>query len=546
MSRPGPGVLGTVDAMHRQRVLDGIAPSSVWGVFDRDGLVASGGHGDRGDARAPDADTVYRIASCTKSVTAATLLGLVADGLVSLDTPVTEFVPAFAAVRLPTADSPVPTLRMLLTMSAGFPTDDPWADRQEALRDQDLDDVLRSGLLFDSVPGTGFAYSNLGYALLGRAVSVVAGAPFPTAATERVLRPLGLDDTVFAAADARGLVVTGHRRVDDDWEALTTTGPGAFSPIGGLFSTVRDLARWGRWLAAAFDGTAAPFAEAGSAGSDVGPLTTAERRAMQQAMRVLPPGSLPGSTRTAGYGFGLFVEHDPAVGPIVSHSGGYPGFSAHMRWSVSTGLGVVAFENATQAKVSVAATRALDLLLADAVPGVAVPHAVPAATGAPVTRSRDDERAPGSEPVLPSTRAAQRSVTRLLADWSDAEAGAVCAENVPLDVPWHRRRAAIDRAVAEVAADLSAPPLAERSVTPTHLRWWVPGARGRLRVEIRLAPLASGLVQTLVVRAEPDEVVPAEAAAVPAHTAAAPTDPAAAPTDPAAAPTEPVAPDPTA
>ncbi|PZE85122.1 serine hydrolase [Curtobacterium sp. MCBD17_032] len=509
MRRPSPEVLDAVDSLHRRRVLDGTAPSSVWGVFDRHGLVASGGHGDRGDGAAPDADTVFRIASCTKSVTAATLLGLVADGLVSLDAPITAFVPAFEAVRLPTADSPVPTLRMLLTMSAGFPTDDPWADRQESITDQDLDDVLRAGLLFDSVPGTGFAYSNLGYALLGRAVSFVAGAPFPTVATDRVLRPLGLDATVFAAADARGHVVTGHRQVDDGWEALPTTGPGAFSPIGGLFSTVRDLARWGGWLAAAFADTAAPFPVAGDAATGAGPLTTTDRRAMQQGTRIIPPGTLPGSTRTSGYGFGLFVEHDPDVGPIVSHSGGYPGFSAHMRWSTSTGLGVVAFENATQAKVSAVATRALDLLLADARSTAATSVVSVSSPVTPATEQRDDERSPGSEPVLPATRAAQRSVTRLLTDWSDAAAAAICAENVPMDIPWTRRRVAIADALGSVGADLSAPPVAERSGAPTHLRWWVPGARGRLRVEIRLAPLASGLVQTLVVRAEPALTSPA-------------------------------------
>ncbi|WP_261974889.1 serine hydrolase, partial [Curtobacterium sp. B18] len=69
-----------------------------------------------------------------------------ADGRVRLDDPITDFVPAFADVALPTADSPVPTLRMLLTMSGGFPTDDPWADRQESLSDAEFDDVLRAGL----------------------------------------------------------------------------------------------------------------------------------------------------------------------------------------------------------------------------------------------------------------------------------------------------------------------------------------------------------------------------------------------------------------
>ncbi|MFJ3381778.1 serine hydrolase domain-containing protein [Curtobacterium sp. NPDC090217] len=469
-----------IDALFRDRVERGVAPSSVWGVFDADGLVASGGHGDRGDGAAPDADTVYRIASCTKSVTAATLLGLVADGLVSLDAPITDFVPAFADVQLPTPDSPVPTLRMLLTMSAGFPTDDPWGDRQEPISDDALDAVLRTGLLFDSVPGTCFAYSNLGYALLGRAIAVVAGRPFTQVASDAVLRPLGLDDTVFAAADARRFVVVGARPHDGSWEPLPISGPGAFSPIGGLFSTVADLSRWARHLSSAF----API-RAGDA-AEAGPVSPADRRLMQQAMRRIPGSAFPSAKRPIGYGFGLFVEHDDEHGSIVSHSGGYPGFSAHMRWSVQTGLGVVAFENATQAKVSVPTETAHDLLLAAGA-------ATAGTTGrSPVT-------------VLPETRAAQGAVSRLLSDWSDDLADAICTPNVALDVPYDRRRSAIAEAVRTVGADLSAAPVAEQSSTPTHLRWWLPGTNGRLRVEIRLAPLAAGLVQTLICTAEPTE-----------------------------------------
>lgn len=345
-------VVEQVEAVFRERVERGVAPSSAWGVFDRSGLVASGGHGDRGDGRSPDADTVYRIASCTKSVTAATLMTLVADGALDLDAPVTDFVPAFRAVPLPTPDSPVPTVRMLLTMSAGFPTDDAWADRQESITDDELDDVLRGGLLFDSVPGTRFAYSNLAYALLGRVVAVVTGRPYTQVASETVLRPLGLTDTVFRADEARGHVVTGFRPYDGTWEPLPLTGPGAFSPIGGLFSTVRDLARWATHLASAF--TASP---------EPGPVSPADRRLLQQAMRVVPTTVVPGSTRPTAYGFGVFVEQDDRFGELVSHSGGYPGFSAHMRWSVRDGIGVVAFENATQAKVSVAAQQAHDLVL---------------------------------------------------------------------------------------------------------------------------------------------------------------------------------------
>ncbi|PZF58841.1 serine hydrolase [Curtobacterium sp. MCSS17_008] len=491
---PSPAVLDGIDAVFRDRVASGTAPSSVWGVFDRTGLVASGGHGDRGDGRAPDADTVYRIASCTKSVTAATLLTLVADGLVDLDAPITDAVPAFAAVELPSSDAPVPTLRMLLTMSGGLPTDDPWADRQESMGDDDLDAVLRAGLLFDSVPGTRFAYSNTGYALLGRAVARAAGTSFPQAATDRVLRPLGLTDTVFSAAEAHGHVVTGQRDDDGVWTPQPMTGPGAFSAIGGLFSTVRDLSRWARHLASA-----------SSAVPEAGPLSPADRRTMQQAMRVVPPSVVPGSARATAYGFGLFVEQDARSGEIVSHSGGYPGFSAHMRWSTELGLGVVAFENATQAKVSVAADRAFDALLAEA---LAERPAGSTATGA------GSQPAIGVQRTLDATRAARTSVSALLRAWAsdevdDREAAdlgaAVCTPNVPLDRPWSSRRRALLQAVHAVGADLGAEPVEEHSGVPSQLWWWLPGSAGRLRVEIRLAPLAAGRVQTLVVTAEPAE-----------------------------------------
>ncbi len=490
---PSSTVLEAVDTLFRDRVAAGTAPSSVWGVFDRDGLVASNGHGDRGDGRVPDADTVYRIASCTKSVTAATLLTLVAEGRVDLDAPVTDAVPAFSAVELPAPDAPVPTLRMLLTMSGGLPTDDPWADRQESIDDDAFDSVLRAGLLFDSVPGTRFAYSNTGYALLGRAIAHAAGVHYTQAATERVLRPLALTDTVFSADEARGFVVTGQRDDDGTWTPQPMTGPGAFSAIGGLFSTVHDLARWARHL-----GSASASGAFGAPGP--GPLSPAERRLMQQAARVVPPSALPTARRATAYGFGLFVEQDDRFGELVSHSGGYPGFSAHVRWSVEHGLGVVAFENATQAKVSAPADAALDLLLTDALEVATTTTA----------------GAPGIGRTRAATRAAQQDVGRLLRLWAgddgtadaaqgDDLAAAICSPNVPMDQPWERRRRAVAEAVARVGADLDAEPIEQHAATPSQLRWWLPGTTGRLRVEIKLAPLAAGLVQTLTVTAEPTE-----------------------------------------
>src|SRR4051795_1723795 len=111
--------LDPVRRIFAERHASGAAPRLAWGVLAGGELV--GGE---------DVDTAYRIASCTKSFTAAALLLLRDRGVLSLDAPITDFVPQ-AVLRLPSADSPVPSVRMLMSMSGGLPTDDPWADRQE-------------------------------------------------------------------------------------------------------------------------------------------------------------------------------------------------------------------------------------------------------------------------------------------------------------------------------------------------------------------------------------------------------------------------------
>ena len=65
-------------------------------------------------------------------------------------------------------------------MSAGLPTDDPWADRQEAMTDDQFTALLLRGLSFESIPGTRFAYSNLSFALLGRVIERAAVCPTAT------------------------------------------------------------------------------------------------------------------------------------------------------------------------------------------------------------------------------------------------------------------------------------------------------------------------------------------------------------------------------
>jgi CubicO group peptidase (beta-lactamase class C family) len=442
----------------------GHAPSAVWGAFDRSGLVATGAVGTLPDGATPNEHTAYRIASCTKSFVAAAVLALRDAGELSLDDPITRFVPAFSEVTLPTADSPTPTLRMLLTMSAGFPTDNPWGDRQESITNDDLDELLRGDLTFDSVPGTGFAYSNLGFALVGRALEVVSGKSFIDVVTERFIRPLELTGTGFdSAVAAAGGVAVGTRWLDDHWEPLPFSGPGAFSPIGGMFSTIADLGRWAAWLSEAFDRDATETPES--------PLSRASRRELQQLQR-FAPGAPP---HPGGYGLGLFIDHYPGGEVITSHSGGYPGFSAHMRWSQTSGLGLLAFENATGSRVPLAVAEVLDRLVSTRKPN----------------RKND---------VAAETRAAQAAATELIRSWSDEAADRLFSENVALDDSYDRRKNAIAAAVKRIGGlDASAAPRPqdETSETATHLVWFIPGKAGRLRAELRLTPENPARVQEL-------------------------------------------------
>lgn len=468
-----------VDEIFGRRIADHSAPSSAYAVFDRNGLVYGNGFGERMlSTSAPSLDTGYRIASCTKSFTAAAVLVVRDRGLLSLDDPITDFLPKAPIIG---AGPVPPTIGQLLAMAGGLPSDDPWADRQESLTDQQFDAVLGSGIRFVRPPGERFEYSNLGFAMLGRAIQKVTGRQYVDVVTDELLRPLGLTqigyDSTVPASD--GLAV-GYRRVDDAWIELPFSGPGAFSPIGGLFATPRALAGWAGWLASA----------AGGSGTDDGILSAKSRRQMQT---VVTP--IDGPVQPHGYGYGLFVQEQLRHGPIAAHSGGYPGFGAHMRWHVDSSIGIVAMENATYSGPFAAATAALTLILDE----TAVPTAVP--------------------DLWPETLQARRQVESLLRHWDPAMATALFADNVELDDAVQRRRAAIVElsaaaGVAEAAGSATVagrhdighqPPLPLDQISPqsdsaAHLIWTVPGTCGSLRCEIRLTPQQPPLVQTLKVR----------------------------------------------
>ncbi len=504
---------GAVDAIAARFAAGGGQPGLAYGVVAGGRLVHSGGAGERWTGGpAPDAGTVFRIASMTKSFTAAMIMLLRDRGELRLDDAAQDYVPELSGLVLPAPDCPVITIRHLLTMTAGFPTDDPWGDRQQGLDPAEFARLLAGGDVRPAwAPGTVFDYSNLGYAILGRVIAAVTGEDYARAVRSGVLGPLGLTGTGYEVSEVDpAQLARGYRRDGGTWLELEPDGYGAFAPMGGIFSCVRDLGRWVAGFADAFP--ARPDGEADL----FHPLSRASRREMQLAQVAITAGG-DGTVVTAtgplsiSYGFGLFAEDDAAYGTIVQHSGGYPGYGSQMRWHPATGIGTIVLANSTYAAAGALAGELLAELLkarsaqagsAQAGSAQAGSALAGSGTGGPGGyRTHGPVPAPGGP--WPETLAAREAVDALLQRWDTAAAAALFTPNVDQDRPLAERAADLTRLrerIGQFSPDAARPPECD---SPAHCRWWLTGERGTVAVQIKLAPLRQPRVQQLIVPLPP-------------------------------------------
>jgi CubicO group peptidase (beta-lactamase class C family) len=258
------------------------------------GVVAAVAQGDATSIRAAGSmavggapmrpDTVFRISSTTKPVTATVILSLVEDGVLGLDEPVDRLLPELAGRRvLRRPDGPlddtVPaeravTVRDLLTFTWGFGMQgamftaaEPWPIVR-AVGERELGSfgppetqttpapdvwLRRLGELpLLAQPGERWLYS-AGSQVLGVLAARAGGAPFGEVMRDRILGPLGMDDTGFSAHDPSRLATAYEER--DGELAVTDRPDGQWSRpprfpdgAGGLVSTAADLLAFGRML----------------------------------------------------------------------------------------------------------------------------------------------------------------------------------------------------------------------------------------------------------------------------------------------------------
>ena len=329
--------------------LDAHVPGLVYGIVADGRLVHAGTFGvqDTASGRPVTADSLFRVASMTKALTALTVLKLRDDGRLRLDAPASEYVPEMRNWDYPTGDSPQIRVRDLLNHAGGFVTDDPWGDRQTPLPEAEFTKLLAGGVPFTTVPGTRYEYSNLGYALLGRIVTNVSKSPYAETIKRTLLQPLGMNASGFDAdAAPRGQRALGYRWEDDAWRLEPTLGPGTFGAMGGLQTNANDYAKWVTFLLSAWPPRDGP---------DDGPVRRATVRELAQGsnyprIRDRPARSgTPPSRQPIAYGMGMIVAIDDVLGLTISHSGGYPGYGSHVLLLPDRGVGLFAFANRTYA-----------------------------------------------------------------------------------------------------------------------------------------------------------------------------------------------------
>ena len=448
-------------------------PGAAWGVIVDGELAHAGVAGYRElPSKSPvTRDSVFRIASMTKSFTAMAIMKLRDEGKLSLDDPAERYVPQLRTLRYPTADSPKLTVRHLLSHATGFPEDNPWGDQQLDVDEETFSRMLERGIPFSNPPGTAYEYSNYGFAILGRIVTSVAGRPYRQYIAEAILKPLGMTSTTLEpGAVARDRIAHGYRWEDETWKEEPPLPDGAFGAMGGMLTSLADLSRYVGAFLAAYP----PRDDAES-----GPVRRASLREMQQIWRARPatasrPQAGGVQLNSGGYGYGLRVSQNCQFGQIVAHSGGLPGFGSLMQWLPEYGVGIIAFGNVTYTGWGGVVNQAFEAL---------------ASTGGL------EPRMPQPSPALVEMRDA---VSRLVMNWDDKRADDVAAMNLYRDRDKERRRKEIDGLRAKVGT-CTAPAGFDYVENALRGQWTLKCERGDLRVYITLAPTIPPRVQHLEV-----------------------------------------------
>ncbi len=338
-------------------------PGLVFGLVVDDRLVFSGGTGysDVENKIPVNNKSMFRIASMTKSFTALAILKLRDEGKLDLDDPVELYIPEMNGIKYLTTDAPLITIEHLLTHTEGFPQDDIWGDRQLSDTDEELINLIKNGISFSSIPGIAFEYSNLGFAILGKIITIISGMPYQKYITENILKPLEMNDTEWEYKNIPvNHLAFGYRRLNDKFNEQPLLGNGSFGAMGGLISSIDDFSKYLQLHLSAWP----PRNEVENG---IIKRSTLREVIKHSSFLELDTNFTFNNKRKCpmvfSYSYGIGWGSDCEGRIFIGHSGGLPGFGSNWRIVPDYGIGVVAFANLTYAEMHTINWKILDTLI---------------------------------------------------------------------------------------------------------------------------------------------------------------------------------------
>ncbi|MCU0443542.1 MAG: beta-lactamase family protein [Microscillaceae bacterium] len=404
-------VLPTLDKIFKEYAEKNHYPSVTYGLMLDGQLIHTfnSGFGNLRTKMLASPQSVYRIASMTKSLVALAIVQLRDAQKLQLDDPVARYIPEMQNQPYPTPDSPPVTIRHLLTHAAGFPEDNPWGDRQLAVSDEQLTALLRQGVSYANPPGVAYEYSNLGFAMLGLIIKKVSGESYQSYINKQVLAPLGMKHTYWEYSQVPdNQLVIGYRYLKNQWVEQPMLHDGAYGAMGGLLTSMEDFARYVAFFQWAWDDT-----QTNAKYSAI--LKAASLREMQMPWNfssLSPQSQLPSGRvcpTVSAYGYGLRWTKDCDNRTMVGHSGGLPGFGSNWRILPDYGLGIISFVNHTYASAGYINLAALDTLI------------------------RVAQLRPRDLAITPILNQRKTELLKILPDWNNAPQAGIFADNFFLD-----------------------------------------------------------------------------------------------------------------
>ena len=274
-----------------------------------------------------DTATIYRIGSISKPFTAFLMMLLVQDSIIHLNDPVDLYLPEIKKLK-GYSDHTKITFQQLATHTSGLVREPGLPDAASGPIEQWESKILQAipTTTFESNPGEKFSYSNIGYGILGLALSKAAQKPFSELIQKRIFEPLHMNSSYFVVPNEKlsdlsaGMQELSGGGVDAKTPLSEHAGRGYKVPNGGIYSTPNDLAKFMRCIRGASPN-----------------LVSTENLAMMQS-------KMTGIGEQNDYGIGFFINHvDQST--IINHGGAVSGYTANFAFAKENSYGIIFMRN---------------------------------------------------------------------------------------------------------------------------------------------------------------------------------------------------------